>query len=220
VLPVHNQADHIAPVVGAYEAALARVACAHELVLVSNGCRDDSPAVCRALAERFANVRAVDSAQGGWGLAVRLGLRECRGDWLGYTNSARTTADQLAVLVLSALLRPDAVVKATRLARTPVRKLGSSLYNWESRLLFGVAGRDVNGTPKLFPRRFAALLGLSRDDDLLDLEFMAVCRRAGYPVVEIPVPAGRRHGGESTTRLRTAVALYAGAFRLWRERGT
>lgn len=218
VLPVYNQADHIEAVVAGYESALARIACPHELLLVTNGCRDDSPAICAALENRYASVRAINSAAGGWGLAVKLGLREARGDLLAYTNSARTPADQLALLVLAALLEPERVTKARRTARTPLRRLGSTLYNWESRVLFGISSRDVNGTPKIFPRQFSRLLALSRGDDLIDLEFMSICRREGYPVQEFALPSQPRHGGESTTRLKTAWKLYSGAFRMWRQR--
>jgi glycosyltransferase involved in cell wall biosynthesis len=217
VLPVHNQADHIASVVAGYEAALAYVACRHELILVSNACRDGSPAVCRELADRFAAVRAIESARGGWGWAVRLGLGEAAGTWLGYTNSARTSADQLAALVLQALVGPETVVKAARLGRSGLRKLGSTLYNWECRLFFQVPCRDVNGTPKVFPRRFDKLRALTRDDDLLDLEFLKICRREGYPVREMPIASRPRHGGDSTTKLKSALKLYTGAYRMWRE---
>jgi hypothetical protein len=195
------------------------VACSYELILASNGCRDDSPALCRDLAARDPRIRAVDSEAGGWGLGVKLGLREARGDLIGYTNSARTTPAQLAACVLQGLLNPGAVVKATRLGRSGLRKLGSALYNRECRLLHKIPCLDVNGTPKLFPRSFDRLLGLTRDDDLIDLEFLVICRREGYPVEEIPIVAGRRHGGESTTRLSSARKLYLGAFRMWRDQG-
>jgi hypothetical protein len=220
VLPVHNQADHIAAVVAGHVAALAHLACRTELILVCNGCRDDSAGVCRELAGRHAQVCTLELEAGGWGLAVKAGLRAARGGIVGYTNSARTTPDQLATLVLRSLLEPDRVVKAQRLGRAGLRKLGSSLYNGEARLLFRVVSPDVNGTPKLFPRRFAALFDLTRDDDLIDLEFLVTCRRAGYPVVEVPILAGKRHGGESTTRVPSALRLYAGALHLWRGTGS
>ncbi len=108
-------------------------------------------------------------------------------------------------------------MKATRLGRSGLRKLGSALYNRECRLLHDIPCLDVNGTPKLFPRRFDRLLALTRDDDLIDLEFLVTCRREGYPVEEVPIVAGPRHGGESTTRLSSARKLYLGAFRMWRE---
>ncbi len=93
-------------------------------------------------------------------------------------------------------MNPQTVIKATRLGRSGLRKIGSALYNRECRLLHKVPCLDVNGTPKLFPRSFDRLLELTRDDDLIDLEFLMICRREGYPVEEIPIVAGRRHGGE------------------------
>ncbi len=219
MLPVHNQADHIAPIVAGHQAALAHLACRYELILAVNGSRDDSAAICRDLAARDPRVRAVQSEAGGWGLGVRLGLGEARGTLVGYTNSARTTPAQLASCLLQAILHPDSVVKATRLGRAGLRRLGSTLYNRECRLLHGIPCQDVNGTPKFFPRAFDRLLGLTRDDDLIDLEFLRACRLRGYPVLEVPIASGPRHGGESTTRLGSAAKLYRGAFRIWRDQG-
>jgi glycosyltransferase involved in cell wall biosynthesis len=213
---VHNQADHIEAVVTGYQAALAYVICRYELILVSNACRDQSPQICRELARTRPHVRAIDSAQGGWGRAVRLGLQEARGTWLAYTNAARTKPDQLATLVLQALANAGSAVKASRLGRTGIRKLGSSLYNWECRRFFNLPCSDVNGTPKVWPRRFDKLLSLTRDDDLIDLEFLIICRQQGYPVLEVPVLSGKRHGGDSTTRFSSALKLYKGAYRMWR----
>jgi len=219
VLPVYNQADHIESIVSGYRAALAHLACGYELILAVNGSRDESPAICRGLAARDPRVRTAQSEAGGWGLGVRLGLREARGAIVGYTNFARTTPAQLATCVLQAILHPGAVVKATRIGRAGLRKVGSAVYNRECRILHRIPCRDVNGTPKFFPRAFDRLLDLKRDDDLIDLEFLTTCRRWGYPVLEIPIVPGRRHGGESTTRLSSARKLYVGAFRMWRERG-
>jgi hypothetical protein len=91
------------------------------------------------------------------------------------------------------------------------------LYNLQCRSLFAMPYWDINGTPKVFPRQFKRLLLLSRDDDLIDLEFNVVCREEEYPVVEVPILTTRRRGGRSTTGLRSAFRLYVGAFRLWRS---
>jgi glycosyltransferase involved in cell wall biosynthesis len=189
------------------------------LILVNNACRDKSPEICDNLARSFDQVRVINTPLPGWGRAVKLGLQEAKGSIIGYTNSARTSPDQLATLVLHSLMHRDRVVKATRVGRAGLRKVGSSLYNWESRLLFQVAWSDVNGTPKFFPQSFKSLFNLSCDDDLIDLEFLRICRDEGYPVMEVPILAGARHGGESTTRIGTALRLYGGAYRMWRGTG-
>lgn len=216
VLPVHNQADHVRPLIEELEQALARLPSPHECILVENGSRDATLDVCRELAKQYPGVRVVSSEQGGWGRAVRLGLREARGDVLCYTNSARTGPEDLVILLRYALAYPDGVVKANRKIREGLfRRLGSLLYNLQCRALFDLSYWDINGTPKVFPRRFGRLLALTRDDDLLDAEFLVLCRREGYRVLEVPIFSTRRRGGRSTTTLRTAFRLYAGAFRLW-----
>lgn len=218
VLPVYNQADHIGPIVEGYLAALARVPTPHEFLLVVNGCRDDSLAVCRALADRHASVRVLECDPGGWGRAVKAGLAASGGDLLCYTNSARTTPQDLVLLLLYALAYPDAIVKANRKIRESWwRRAGSLLYNLECRALFDLSYWDINGTPKVFPRTFDKLLTMTQPGDLIDAEFNVICRRQEYPVLEVPIFSSRRHGGYSTTSIGSALKMYWGAYRFWRS---
>jgi len=220
VLPVRNQAGHLARLVEDYLDALERFPQPCEVLLVVNGSTDGSLGVGQDLARRHAALRVLQSDRAGWGLAVRLGLAQARGDLLCYTNSARTAPQDLILMLLYAVAYPGVVVKATRKIRENWRRrLGSLLYNLECRALFDLPNWDVNGTPKVFPRRFEKLLQLTRDDDLLDAEFNLVCRRQHYPMVEVPILSTRRHGGRSTTGYGSAVRLYWGAFELWRQVG-
>jgi len=219
VLPVHNQADHIEPLVADYARALEDLSIGYEVILVPNGCRDESVSVCSALADASTGaVRTVELERAGWGAAVRAGLKEATGEQLCFTNSARTPPQLLAVALTFASVYPNVVVKAQRTIRdNRRRRIGSLVYNLECRVLFDLSTWDINGTPKIFPRSFRRLLELKRDDDLLDAEFVAVCRRERYPIVEIPALVTVRHGGKSTTSVRSAVRMYTGAFKLSRE---
>ena len=222
VLPVHNQADHIGGVVESYLAVLARLGDPHEMLLVTNGCTDASQEICRGLAAEHGSVRTFDLPSGGWGRAVKAGIQDARGELVCYTNTARTTPEMLALVLSYARAYPDVVIKANRKIRDNWRRrLGSLLYNLECRALFDLPTWDINGTPKVFPRRFDRLLALSREDDLVDAELLAVCRRFDYPIVEIPILATRRHGGASTTNYASALKMYLGALSLKRglERG-
>lgn len=217
VLPVHNQDDHVGAVTREYEAQLSRLPAPHELLLVVNGCTDDSLQVCRNLEKDHAAVRVLESAEGGWGRAILLGLSESRGDLLCYTNLARTRAEDLTLLLLYGLVHDDVVIKANRKIRDSVyRRFGSLLYNLECRALFDLSYWDINGTPKVFPRSLSKLLELTRKDDLVDVEFNIICRREGYRVLEVPILSNVRHGGRSTTSHRSALKLYWGAFSMWR----
>jgi glycosyltransferase involved in cell wall biosynthesis len=219
ILPVYNQADHIAEIVEGYERALDAAALNHELLLVVNGTqRDASFAACEELAGRYASVRVVVEPQAGWGRAVKRGIAEARGTSICYTNSARTTDRDLMLLLVYARAFSDIVIKANRKIRESLpRRAGSLLYNIECRTLFDLSCWDINGTPKVFPRSFGALLELRSDDDLIDVEFNAVCRRHEYPMIEVPIFSARRHGGKSTTNYGSALRMYVGAYRLFRK---
>jgi glycosyltransferase involved in cell wall biosynthesis len=218
VLPIHNQGGHLRDVIEGYAGELDKLGRPHEVVLVNNACTDQSLPVSYELARERGNLQVLELAEGGWGRAVRAGLRAAEGETLCYTNSARTTPQMLTLMLLYADAYPGIVLKANRTIRDNWRRrLGSLLYNLECRRLFGLPVWDINGTPKVFPRSFDKLLALTRDDDLIDLEFIVVCRREGYPLVEVPILATQRHGGRSTTSYRSAARMYWQAYRLSRR---
>ena len=217
VLPVYNQEAHVERVVVGYLDVLSAQGRPFELVLVTNGCTDRSVEISSGLADRHETVRHVDLPEAGWGRAVKAGLAHASGSTLCYTNSARTSPETLVLMLLYAAAYPNVVLKANRRIRDNWRRrVGGLLYNLECRVLFDIATWDVNGTPKVFPRAFEKLLALTSDGDLIDLEFVVTCKRESYPILEVPIPATRRHGGRSTTNYASAIAMYAGAYRMAR----
>src|SRR6202022_1540854 len=102
VPPVHTKAAHIESLLRDYRARLEALPFDSELVVVPNACRDDSAAICARLAEEDPAIRTIEIAEGGWGRAVKVGLAAAGGDLLCYTNSARTTPEMLALMLLYA----------------------------------------------------------------------------------------------------------------------
>jgi glycosyltransferase involved in cell wall biosynthesis len=221
VLPVYNQAGHIGPLLQEYAAELTRLSFAIELLPVINGPRRDrSLEICRELEATCPSVRTLCVDEGGWGRAVRYGLSQAAGDLLCYTNSARTTSQDLLLFLFFASVHPDCVIKANRKIRESLRRrMGSLIYNLECRALFDLPYWDINGTPKVFHRDRAPLLELSRNDDLIDLEFNVICRRAGYQMIEVPIVSERHSTSSTTTGLKAAYGMYAGAWRMKRAWG-
>lgn len=216
VLPVYNQADHIEAVLTGHVEALRNFHLPYELLPVVNGVRRDaSLQLCKAMQERHPVIRTLCIDEPGWGRAVRHGISQARGDLICYTNSARTSPEDLLLALVYGAVHPEAVIKANRKIRASLRRrLGSLIYNLESRALFDLPYWDVNGTPKVFSRRHTKLLELASDDDLIDLEFCVACRRQGYRVVELPIFSAKRHSGRSTTSLGSAWRMYWGAWRM------
>jgi glycosyltransferase involved in cell wall biosynthesis len=217
ILPFHNQADDLRGIVQGHVAMLDASGFAYEMILVPNGSTDETLPICEAMAREIPSIRCVEG-RGGWGQAVRAGIAASTGAIVCYTNSARTQSADLKRILIAATDNPGHVVKAVRVARQSwLRRLGSGVYNTLCRVLLQVPTRDVNGTPKAFPRSATALLNLQRDDDLIDLEFMWRCTTSGLIVIEIPVRGDARRGGHSTTGYRTAWRLCTGAIRFWSQ---
>lgn len=216
ILPIHNQADHIALVVNGFLQDFAKLERGCELILVPNGCRDASVEICRELATRHPDtVQSLELPKGGWGKAIKAGMEISRGEVVGYTNSARTRPETATLMIAYATAYPNMVLKATRRVReSALRRAGSVLYNFECRRLFDLATWDIDGTPKFFPRSFHHLWRLDAEGELYDLELMRACRYAGYPMIEIPIFSTERFGGRSTTSYKSAARMLWGAYRL------
>lgn len=218
VIPASNQADHIEAVIARFTDTLSALPDPSEVVVVVNNSRDATHQICQRLAEHDSRVRVVQS-QPGWGNAVRAGLGEARGEILCYTNSARTQPADLLLALKYGTVNEEAVVKASRKTRDSlVRRLGSVLFNFEGRMLFGLAIWDINGTPKVLHRALRDELALRQKGDLIDLELAVACKRRGIPIVEIPVYLTKRHGGTSTTSVRSALRMYLTPLRWIRAR--
>ncbi len=215
VLPCRNQADHIGSLLPRYVRALETTGVAFEVVAVPNKSSDATRQIVEELAIREPRIRVVSNPLGGWGRSIRLGLDAACGSILAYTNTARTEPDSIPRFLAHYREQPESLVKARRIQRAaPLREFGSFLYNCEARVLFGVGCGDVNGTPKVFGADFFRGLSLSSTGDLFDLELMSQARRRGLEVRDLPVPGFKRHGGKSTTTLKTAWNLYYGALRM------
>jgi Glycosyl transferase family 2 len=217
ILPVYNQASELPEIVERAHLALANVNGSGEILLVANGGGDETLSVAAALAAADPKVRLITSEKG-WGAAVITGLHAARGELLCYTNSARTQARDLELALQYGSVNTEAVVKASRKQRNQaIRRVGSVLYNFEARSLFGLAVWDVNGTPKVFHRRLLDRLRLTEQGDLIDLELCALCKIHNIPVVEIPVYDTTRINGKATTNVRSALRLYAKPFAMRRR---
>lgn len=211
VLPCRNQADHIGEVLERYAVPLDHIGRPYELVVVPNACTDRTSEVVEKIAATDSRFRVMENPEGGWGLSVQIGLSASRGMHLCYTNSARTEPNQIVALLEFYEKNQPCLAKVRRERRRVFsRGLGSWLYNLEGRILLGITARDVNGTPKIFSRQLWEKLNLSSTGDLIDMELMAKIACLKIPVVEMTVRGFTRHGGTSSTNLKSAWKMYAG----------
>ena len=213
ILPLYKQVNHAEYLYNTYTEALSTLNDSWEILFVVNGNNDGAVEKLNGL-NKLENVKVLWLENGGWGRAVKFGLSQAQGKYLCYTNSARTEISDLLMILNYAKVNTDNVVKATRIIREKLmRKVGSTLYNLECRILYKVPVWDVNGTPKVIPQKVYNQLNITSDDDLIDAEIIIKCTRNKNPIIEIPVVSTTRISGSSTTNFLSAYKMYSGLFR-------
>jgi len=216
VFPVMNQEDHIESVIRSYHKELTKQRLSFELIAVVNCTRDKSYEKCKKVAREYGNVSSYELKGCGYGLGILHGLKKARGKYLCYLNCARIHTPDLLRTINHFLVDDSVIVHGVRLRREDEkRRLGSLLYNLFCRVFFRIPNRDINGNPNIFSRRSFEKLRLQFTDSMIDLELLEKTRKFNIPVVEVPVFDYSRHGGRSTSNLKTIFRLMKEVTRYW-----
>ena len=216
IFPVMNQADHIEKVIRTYHKELSKQRFSFELIAVVNCTRDNSFKICKKAAREFVNVSAYELRGCGYGLGILHGLKKTRGKYLCYLNCARIHTPDLFRTIKHFLLEDSVIVHGVRMKReNEKRRWGSLLYNIFCRIIFLIPNRDINGNPNIFSRQTYEKLKLKFTDSMIDLELLEKAKKFNIPVVEVPVFDYSRHGGRSTSSLKTIFRLMKEVSRYW-----
>src|SRR5579872_3573523 len=133
ILPFYKQNDHAETVVNDCANEMRILNIPFEIIAVYNGIESLSSSKQKKETSQATEILLRDS---GWGYAVKAGLEEANGEYVCYTNSARTDMRELAKLFGYAFLSKDYIVKATRIVReTATRKWVSRAYNLSNRFI-------------------------------------------------------------------------------------
>jgi len=221
VIPVHNEAENIVPLIQEIEQALAAIV-NFEIVYVNDGSTDDTAKRLTAAKSQSSRLRVIHHAKScGQSTALRTGVKAARGDWV-VTMDGDGQNDPGDIKVLIAALKEgvDLVGGNRRHARRDswIKRVSSIIAN-------GVRSRLLNdSTPDT-----GCGLKLIRRDAFLDLPYFdhmhrflpALVQRRGGSVVSVPVHHRAREHGQSKygtiDRLMVGIVDLVGVFWLLRR---
>jgi len=197
VVPVHNEAENIAPLIKEIEQALAGTV-DYEIVYVNDGSTDDTANRLTEVKSQSTKLRVIQHAKScGQSTALRTGIKAAKGDWV-VTLDGDGQNDPADIKVLIAALKQgvDLVGGNRRHARRDswIKRVSSIIAN-------GVRSRLLNdSTPDT-----GCGLKLIRRDAFLDLPYFdhmhrflpALVQRRGGGVVSVPVNHRAREHGQS-----------------------
>lgn len=232
VMPCYNEASIVEYTVRRLVSAFGERDWQLELVTVDNGSTDATGDILARLEAQLPGVvrHRVDRNQG-YGYGILAGLPLCKADWIGTIPADGQVDAEDVVRLFEAAVASDGwvVAKVRRRFRMDGlwRKVVSILYNLFVLALWPRLGSiDVNGSPKLFPRRAYEAMDLQSTDWLLDPEIMIKAHRLGLNVLELNVFARMRGNGLSHVRVATCWQFLhrlvefrcSGVFAAWEKR--
>jgi hypothetical protein len=199
VIPFYNPGPRLASHVRAVVGVLRAEHVTFEVIAVSDGSTDGSPSSIAGIGQ----VRIVELTKNlGKGAALRVGLAQGRGRYLGFIDGdgdipARQLSQFLAAIragdpdvILGTKSHPDSDV-----VYPPLRRLYSFGYRQLIRLFFRLPTRDTQTGIKLIRRETlaAVLPKMVEKRFAFDLELLVVARRMGYRnFLELPVQIAER----------------------------
>lgn len=202
-VPCYNEAGGIRRTVEQLLQAFAANDVDIELVLVDNGSSDETGEVINAMIrDGLPVVKETVAHNVGYGKGALCGLAACRGDIIGVVPAdlqvgAHDVVRLYDVLANATTARLAKVRRRFRMDGAK-RKIVSFIFNIVVNVMFfGVGSIDVNGSPKMFPRKYLRRMRLRSTDWFLDTEILLKAKLLGLPVFEMNVLAQAREDGES-----------------------
>lgn len=171
-----------------------------EVILVDNGSTDSTTETFENLLSKYPGCRSIRIEKNqGYGFGIVSGLKEAKGEILGWTHADMQTDPQDALLGLALFEKhgDEIFVKGRRYGRPFMDVLftvGMSIF--ETALLTRPMW-DINAQPTIFSRNFFESWAEPPDDFSLDLYAYYQAQRFGLKVHRFPVKFGERIHGVS-----------------------
>lgn len=224
-MPCYNEQEVLTHTIRSLLHAFQRAGYGLELVAVDNGSSDRTGEIIQSWAAKDPAVvyHRVERNEG-YGHGILSGLPLCRGPWIGMIPAdGQVDAEDVVRLFDAVRAADDDVLGKTR-RRFRMdglrRRIVSVLYNLFARLLWPrLDSLDINGVPKLMPRRILLAMDLQSKNWLLDPEIMIKAHFMGVRILELNVFARMRGSGVSHVHATTCWEFlrYLLAFRFSRR---
>lgn len=197
IIPAHNEAERLPLTLLDVDRKLAERGYAYEILVVENGSVDATADVVRRMQTSLRNLKLIPSPVASKGRAVRLGMLEARGEYRLFMDADNSTSVDHFDLMLPHLRGGYQVVIASRTHKDSrldppqpwYRQIAGKIGNIIIQLLVLPGIWDTQCGFKAFTADAAErVFSLSRVYGWgFDVEILALARRLGYRIKEIPV---------------------------------
>ena len=227
LIPAYNEEARIEPVLREYAGFFSKnYSGKFQMVVVLNGCRDNTLGVVQSVAKDFPSVGWLDfPAPIGKGGALIEGLKLAgHADIIGYVDADGATGPAAVLQLLPYLEKADCVIGSRWLpgsillkAQPKFRQLVSRCFHSVVEILFWLHIKDTQCPCKLMRRGAVEKIhGSLRIADLaFDVNLLVALKRAGFKIKEVPIEWTDIVGSKVTASLfRNSLAMFLSVVRV------
>jgi len=194
VIPVYNEEGILSASLSDLREKLADVGFTYEVIIAENGSTDETVRIAREVCERHPQIRLLQVNEPNYGLALKTGILEARGEFVicdeidlcdagFYRDALAKLRDEGYELVVGSKRHPGSHDK-----RPAYRRAATHMLNRMLRVAVGFRGTDTHGL-KAFRRSHLidVVESCVVDKDMFASELVVRAHRAHRNWVEIPV---------------------------------
>jgi glycosyltransferase involved in cell wall biosynthesis len=228
LIPAYNEEARIEPVLRHYATFFQnRYSGNFQLVVVLNGCRDNTLAVVQRVAKEFKAIGWMDfPAPIGKGGALIEGLKLAgHADVIGYVDADGATGPEAVLKLIPYLEKADCVVGSRWLpgsvllkAQPKFRQVISRCFHLIVELLLRLHIKDTQCPCKLMRRAAVEKIhpSLRIADLAFDVNLLVALKRAGFRLLEVPIEWTDIVGSKVTSSLfRQSLTMFLSVVRVW-----
>ncbi len=181
-----------------------------EIVVVLNGCRDNTLMVVREYARKYPILRYVDIKEAiRKGGAVIEGFKMVKGDLVGYADADGATRAQYYHDLVKQIDNADGVIASRWMEGAIVepkqplkRRIASRAFNSMTKILFGLNFYDTQCGCKLFRKEAvgSVISSLRTTGWAFDVDLLYQMKRFGFKIKEVPTVWRDRTGSSINVR--------------------
>jgi glycosyltransferase involved in cell wall biosynthesis len=226
LIPAYNEERRIEPVLRDYAQFFGRNYSGQlQIVVVLNGCTDNTLGVVRRVAAEFPAVRALEFREAiGKGGALIEGLKLAgHADLIGYTDADGATPPRAFLELVRHVGEADCVI-GSRWVRGAIihqsqaghRQFASRAFHLVVQLLFWMNIRDTQCGAKVMKREVVEKIHpyLRIADMAFDINLLVSIKRAGFRILEVPTEWTDRTGSK-VMLFHSSLTMFLSVLRVW-----
>jgi glycosyltransferase involved in cell wall biosynthesis len=227
LIPAYNEETRIEPVLRDYAKFFAKnYSGKFHIVVVLNGCTDNTLGVVQKVAAEFPVIRADEFKEPiGKGGALIEGLKlASQGELIGYVDADGATPPHSLLELTKHIGEADCVVGSRWLpdsvlhqAQTKLRRIFSRGFHFIVEVLFLMRIRDTQCPCKLMKREVVEKIHstLRIADLAFDVNLLVSVKRAGFKIREVPIEWTDKGGSKVTSSLfRSSLTMFLSVVRI------